>query len=136
MFGVGLLGSALIAIPVLAGTSAYVMSGAFHWRGSLDAQFEKARSFYGTLIASLVVGALIALIGVAPIKLLFISGIAGGIATPFTLALLMMIARDRKVMKQEHQIGAGLAVAGWGVTAVVFAASVIYLYRTATGGGS
>lgn len=133
LFGIGLLGSALIAIPVLASTSAYVMAGAFRWRGSLDAEFSRAGGFYTTLIASLLLGAIIALLGASPIQLLFLSGIAGGIATPFTLALLMLAARDRHVMSEQHRIGPTLACAGWGVTAVVLAAAVFYLYGTLTG---
>ena len=133
LFGVGLLGSALIAIPVLAGTSAYVMAEAFGWRHSLDASFARAEPFYETLLASLALGALVALLGVSPIRLLFISGIAGGIATPFTLALMMLVGRSRKVMG-EHRLGTGLTVAGWTVTAIVTTAALVFLVQTARGG--
>ncbi len=95
------------------------MAGAFRWRGSLDAEFSRAGGFYTTLVASLLLGALVALFGASPITLLFFSGIARGIATPFTLALLMLLARDRRVMSEQHRIGPVLACAGWGVTAVV-----------------
>jgi len=110
VFGVGLLGSALIAIPVLAGTSAYVMAEAFGWRRSLDATFAHATRFYYTLLGSLAIASLIALAGVPPIKLLFISGIAGGITTPFTLGLMMLVARSRKVMGDER-LSAPIAIA-------------------------
>lgn len=56
IFGVGLLASAILALPVLAATSAYVMAEAFGWRASLDSHFGQARSFYGAMIASLVIG--------------------------------------------------------------------------------
>ncbi|GAC1396094.1 MAG: divalent metal cation transporter [Vulcanimicrobiaceae bacterium] len=133
LFGIGLLGSALIAIPVLAGTSAYVMAEAFGWRRSLDASFARADRFYKTLVASLAIGAGIALCGVPPIKLLFISGIAGGIATPFTLALMMLVGRSRKVMGSEI-LGRRITVAGWFVTAVVTLAAVVFLVQTVRGG--
>jgi Mn2+/Fe2+ NRAMP family transporter len=131
VFGVGLLGSALLAVPVLAGTSAYVLAEAFNWRGSLDAEFRTARRFYTALLASLLIGATIAFLGVSPIALLFASGIAGGIATPFTLALMMLIGRDRKIMG-SHRISGAFAFAGWATTAVVLAATGIYLCRTVT----
>ncbi len=134
VFGVGLLGSALIAIPVLAGTSAYVMAEAFGWRRSLDARFRRAKAFYVTLIASLALGALVSLLGVAPIKLLFLSGIVGGIATPFTLGLMMLVARNRSVMN-EFRLGLPMTIAGWSVTAIVAFAAAVYLVRTATGAG-
>jgi Mn2+/Fe2+ NRAMP family transporter len=132
VFGLGLLGSAMIAVPVLAGTSAYVMAEAFGWRSSLDASFAKADRFYWTLVASLGIGAAIALVGVPPIKLLFFSGIAGGIATPFTLGLMMLVGRSRRIMGKQR-LGLTLAIAGWCVTSVVFASAVLYLVQTARG---
>lgn len=132
VFATALLGSALIAVPVLAGTSAYVMAEAFGWRRSLDASFARAKSFYWSLFASLGVGALVALAGIPPIKLLFFSGIAGGIATPFTLALMMLVGRSRKVMG-EHRLGNALTLAGWGVTAVVTIAAAVYFVQTIQG---
>lgn len=134
IFGIGLLASAILALPVLAATSAYVMAEAFGWRASLDHDFGQARAFYGALIASLVVGGGITLLGVGPIQLLFASSIAGGIATPATLAIMMVTARDARVMK-EHRIGRGLMSCGWLVTAVVSIAVVIFLWQTVTGGG-
>lgn len=134
VFGVGLLGSALIAIPVIAGTSAYVAAEMFGWRHSLDATFDRARPFYLTLAGCVTVAVAIALAGVPPIHLLFVSGIAGGIATPFTLALMLLVGRNRAVMGRRR-ISGWLAGAGWAVTAVVTAASVVYLYQTVTGSG-
>ena len=104
IFGIGLLASAILAVPVLAGTSAYVMAEAFGWRGDLDARFGQARPFYVALLLSLAIGVGITLFGVSPIKLLFFSSIAGGLGTPFTLAMMMLAARSRKAMG-EHRIG-------------------------------
>jgi Mn2+/Fe2+ NRAMP family transporter len=134
IFGVGLLASAILALPVLAATSAYVMAEAFGWRTSLNKEVGQARAVYGALIASLVVGGGITLLGVGPIQLLFASSIAGGIATPATLAVLMVTARDARVMK-EHRIGRGLMWGGWIVTAVVSVAVILFLWQTVTGRG-
>ena len=134
LFGAGLFGSALLAVPVLAGTSAYVMAETFGWRGSLDSKFPKARRFYGALLISLALGAIVASLGFSPIKLLFYSGIAGGLGTPLTLALLILIARDASVMG-KHRISSLLAAAGWLVFAVVVGASLWYLISLVHGGG-
>ncbi|MBV8368197.1 MAG: divalent metal cation transporter [Candidatus Eremiobacteraeota bacterium] len=134
IFAVGLLGSALVAIPVIAGTSAYVAAEMFGWRRSLDRKFDRARAFYLTLSGCVLIAVLIGMAGVPPIKLLFFSGIAGGIATPLTLALMLLIGRNRKVMR-DKPVPSWLAAAGWSVTAVVTAATVIYLGQTLTGGG-
>jgi len=132
LFAVGLFGSALIAVPVIAGTSAYVLAEAFGWRRSLDATFAGAPRFYRALLICLGIATAIALGGVPPIQLLFASSIAGGIATPLTLAFLMLIAERRDVMR-GHRIGGWLRAGGWAVTAIVTASVVLYLYQTATG---
>jgi len=129
IFGLGLLASAVLAIPVLAGTSAYVMAEAFGWRGDLDARFAQAPAFYVALLLSLTVGVGITLLGVGPIQLLFFSSIAGGLGTPFTLALMMLAARSKRAMG-DYRIGRGLATAGWLITAVVTVACGIYLWQT------
>jgi Mn2+/Fe2+ NRAMP family transporter len=135
IFAIGLLGSALVAIPVIAGTSAYVAAEMFGWRRSLDASFGGARAFYLTLSGCTLVAIIVGLAGVPPITLLFYSGIAGGIATPLTMALMLLVGRNRKVM-HHARISGWLALAGWGVTAVVGGATAIYLVQTVSGAGS
>jgi Mn2+/Fe2+ NRAMP family transporter len=134
VFGVGLLGSALVAIPVIAGTCAYVAAEMFGWRHSLDAKFAAAPRFYAVLIACVVLAGGIGFAGVKPITLLYYSGIAGGIATPLTMALMLLVGRNHKIMHQLR-IPPWLAAAGWCVFAVVSAATAVYLYQTVTGQG-
>lgn len=135
IFAIGLLGSALVAIPVIAGTCAYVAAEMFGWRSSLDASFDRARAFYLTLIGSVGIAVAIGFAGVKPITLLYYSGIAGGIATPFTLVLMLLVARDRRVMR-HRMIAPWLAIAGWCVVAIVTAAALIYLVQTVMGASS
>ncbi len=120
LFAVGLLASAAIAVPVLAGTSAYVVTQTFGWRGSLDAPFGHAPRFYGILLASLAISAAFAFVGFSPIALLYWASVAGGLATPLTLWFLIAIAQNRAIMGENH-IRGRLAVAGWTVTAIVTA---------------
>jgi Mn2+/Fe2+ NRAMP family transporter len=132
LFAIGLFGSALIAVPVIAGTCAYVVAEAFGWRRSLDVTFAGAPRFYRALLLSLGAATLIALGGVSPIQLLYASSIAGGIATPLTLVFLLLIAERRDLMR-EHRLGGLLRIGGWSVTAIVTASVVIYLYQTFAG---
>ena len=134
IFAIGLLGSATIAVPVIAGTSAYVAAEMFGWRRSLDKSFAEARKFYLLVSGAMVIGTGIAYAGVPPIKLLFFSGIVGGVATPFTMGLMLLIGREGRIMKGKR-ISPWLAIGGWGVAAIVTAATVIYLYELATGSG-
>lgn len=135
IFGIGLLASAVLAVPVLAGTCAYVMAEAFGWRGSLDTKFATAPRFYAALLVSLVIALGIALLGESPIHLLFVASIAGGLGTPVTLALMMLIARDRRIMG-DRRLSAPLVVAGWAVAAAVSLACLAFIVESVAGGGS
>ena len=135
VFAIGLLGSALVAIPVIAGTSAYVVAELFHWRASLDDRFRRDKAFYATLGAVVGVAALLGVAGVPPIALLFLSSIAGGVATPLTLVLMLLIGRDRKIMG-TRTISLPLAAGGWAVTAIVSGATLIYLWQSIRGSGN
>lgn len=134
VFGVGLLASALLAVPVLADTSAYVMAEAFGWRSSLHRPFQEAPKFYLALLLSLLVALGIMLLGIGPIQLLVISSIAGGLATPITLILMMLIARNPQVMG-NYRIGRRLTLGGFAVAAVATAACLLYLWQTLVPGG-
>jgi Mn2+/Fe2+ NRAMP family transporter len=126
LFAVGLLASAAIAVPVLAGTSAYVVTQTFGWRGSLNAPLQEAPIFYGVLIGSLAIAAGVALVGYSPIALLYWSSVAGGVATPLTLWLLVCVAADRQVMGR-NRIGGWLAAGGGIVAAIVTAACATFI---------
>jgi Mn2+/Fe2+ NRAMP family transporter len=131
LFGIGLLASALIAIPVLGATSAYVVSEMFGWGGGIDQKLWRAKKFYLTLIAVLVIGCGVALAGVSPIKLLFISSIVGGLATPITLTMMMLIAGNSSAMKRKP-LNPFLLGSGWIVTIVMTVAAAIFLCQTFT----
>jgi Mn2+/Fe2+ NRAMP family transporter len=106
----------------------------FGWGGGIDKKFWRAKKFYVTLIAVLVVGTGIALAGIAPIKLLFMSSIAGGLATPITLTMMMLIAGDHRVMRRKT-LNPILLVSGWVVTAVVTTAAAIFLFQIFSANG-
>ncbi len=126
IFGIGLLGSALLALPVLMGTVAYVVGAEFDWRRGLSEKVRNAPAFYAVIAVSTVFGAGIAYSGISPIRLLFIASIVGGIGTPVTLVFLLLVASDRRLMN-DLPINGWLAFAGWTVTTVVAGVSLIYL---------
>jgi Mn2+/Fe2+ NRAMP family transporter len=126
VFACGLLASAVIAIPVIAATIGFVTGETCRFKTDLDAPPAAARRFYGVLAASLLLGAALAALGPSPVTLLVDASIAGGLATPLTLAMLVAIGRDRTVMG-EQRIGLPLAAAGIAITAIVAVCSVAYL---------
>ncbi|MBV8081581.1 MAG: divalent metal cation transporter [Candidatus Eremiobacteraeota bacterium] len=130
LFAIGLLGSALVAVPVIAATTGYVVAQTFGWKGTLDADFPHARRFYVVIFASLAVAALLSLVGASPISLLYWASLGGGVATPVTLFFAVRIARD-KTMMGEHRIGPWLGAAGWLVTALITASAILFFATVA-----
>jgi Mn2+/Fe2+ NRAMP family transporter len=137
LFGVGVLGSALLAVPVIAGTTGYVAAHTFGWRGTLNAPFREAKGFYWIILLALACAAAISFAGVSPIALLYGASIAGGLGTPITLYFAVALARDETTMGSQR-IGPWLAGAGWIVAAIMSAASILYLglSMSAWGGGA
>lgn len=131
LFGIGLLGSSLIALPVLAGTSAYVVAEMFGWRKGIDAHFQQAPYFYGVVIATLIIAVGVSYLGVQPVRLLFAGSIAGGIATPVTLFFVLLAAQNEDLMGR-FKLRGWLLASGWLVFAIVTASVVFYLYQTFT----
>ena len=128
LFAIGLLASAAIAVPILAATSAYVVTQTFGWRGSLNASLNEAPVFYAVLLSSLAFAAALAYAGVAPIALLYWASVAGGLATPLTLWLLLAVATNRAIIG-ENRIGGWLAAGGATVATVVTASCALFLAK-------
>jgi Mn2+/Fe2+ NRAMP family transporter len=126
LFGVGLLASTVLALPVLMLTSAHVVGSEFNWRVGISAGLPNAPRFYATMAAAIALGALIALGGVPPIRILFIASIVGGLATPISLVFLMLVGTDAEAMN-GRPVSRRLAVAGWMVTGIVSLAGLAFL---------
>lgn len=90
LFAVGIIGLGLLAIPVLAGSSAYALSEAFGWREGLSKNFRQARGFYGVIIASTILGLLMNFFGFNPIRALVVTAVINGVVA---VPLLFIIAR-------------------------------------------
>lgn len=98
LFAVGIIGAGLLAVPILATTTAYAVAELFGWRESLSDKLSKARGFYFVITLSLLVGVVISLSKVDPIKALFYSQILAGILAPVILVLLLFLCNNKKIM--------------------------------------
>jgi NRAMP (natural resistance-associated macrophage protein)-like metal ion transporter len=123
IFAVGMIGTGLLAVPVLAGASAYAVAETFGWREGLDEHWRRAKSFYGVVAVATLVGLIIPFTGVKPIDALFFTSVLNGVAAPFLLVVIMLAARNKKVMGNQT-IGPVLTILGWIVTVAMFAALV------------
>ena len=121
IFAVGMIGTGLLAVPVLSGASAYAVSETFGWREGLDEDWWRAKSFYGVVAVATLVGLVIPFTGIKPIDALFFTSVLNGIAAPPLLVVIMLAARNKKVMGRQT-IGPVLTVLGWTVTIAMFAA--------------
>jgi NRAMP (natural resistance-associated macrophage protein)-like metal ion transporter len=104
IFALGVIGTGLLAVPVLAGASAYGIAEAFGWREGLERPLYQARGFYGVIALSTVVGMALNLIGVNPIQGLIYSALINGLVAVPLLALILLVANNRRVMG-EHVNG-------------------------------
>jgi Mn2+/Fe2+ NRAMP family transporter len=134
LFATGLIGAALIAIPIMSASSAYAVADTFGWPAGLSEQPWQAEGFYIVLTASLLVGMAFALLRIDPIKLSFYANVFTGVLAPIMVIYLMAIGNSRKIMG-EHKLG-WLTNFFLAVTALVLVAgSVLFFYGLATGQG-
>jgi len=123
VFAVGMIGTGLLAVPVLSGASAYAVSETFGWREGLDENWRRAKPFYGMVAIATLVGLVIPFTGIKPIDALFFTSVLNGMAAPPLLVVIMLAARNKKVMGRQT-IGPVLTVLGWTVTVAMFAALI------------
>ena len=121
LFSLGIIGTGLLAIPVLAGSAAYAVAETFRWKGSLDLKLYQARRFYGIVAIATLGGALLSLTKLDPMKALFWSAVINGMVAPPIMLVMMLLARNKRVMGTVtiHPLVASL---GWIATAVMAAA--------------
>ena len=98
LFTIGILGTGMLAIPVLAGSSSYAISESFQWREGLGKKLKSAYAFYGIIIISMIIGLCINFIGLNPIKVLIYSAVANGVVAPMVLIPMVIISSNKKVM--------------------------------------
>ena len=127
LFTTGVIGTGLLAIPVLAGSLSYIVSETFGWKGNLNKKFKQAKSFYRIMIVSLIISLLINFIGLSPIKALLYTAILYGLTSPVLIAIVLHIANNKKIMK-EHTNGKLSNVLGMITLLLMTAAAVTMIY--------
>lgn len=105
LFAVGIVGTGMLAIPVLAGSAGYALSETFGFHEGLNKSFKQATGFYVVIGVSLLLGFGLNLLGISPMKYLFYSAVLNGMVSPVMIGLLLLIANNKKIM--------GSYVNGW-----------------------
>ena len=126
LFSLGIIGTGLLAVPVLAGSAAYAMAETFQWRAGLDLKLVQAREFYGIIALAILGGVAIDFAPVDPIQALFWAAVVNGVIAVPIMIIMMLMADDATVMG-EFTITRRLKLLGWMATWTMAAAVVAML---------
>lgn len=123
LFGIGLIGAGILAVPVLTGSAAYAVAETFGWPSGLDENPRHAKKFYAVIAASTLVGVAIDFAGINPISALFWTAVINGVVAPPLLVVVMLVANNKRVMG-ERANGPFTNIVGLLATVVMFAAAI------------
>jgi NRAMP (natural resistance-associated macrophage protein)-like metal ion transporter len=98
LFAIGVIGTGLLAIPVLSGSLSYIITETFGWEQGLDKKFHEAKAFYIVMAISLILGLSLNYIGISPVKALIYTAILYGMTAPVLIAIILHISNNKKVM--------------------------------------
>lgn len=98
LFAIGIVGTGMLAIPVLAGSASYALSESFGWGGGLGKTLKQAHGFYGVIIISMLIGLAMNFIGLNPMKALIYSAVLNGLIAPIVLVLIVQLSANPKIM--------------------------------------
>jgi NRAMP (natural resistance-associated macrophage protein)-like metal ion transporter len=98
LFAIGVIGTGLLAIPVLSGSLSYIITETFGWEHGLDKKFHEAKAFYVVIAISLVLGLSLNYVGISPIKALIYTAILYGMTAPVLIAIILHISNNKSVM--------------------------------------
>ncbi|MCF1371567.1 divalent metal cation transporter [Burkholderia cenocepacia] len=127
LFALGIVGTGLLALPVLAGSAAYAAAGTFRWRNSLALQWGVAPEFYAVIVLAIVGGIAFTFMHFDPIRALYWSAVINGVSAVPIMVVMMLMARSKRVMG-EFAVSGALAWGGWIATlAMAIAAMGVFV---------
>ncbi|HEX9012086.1 MAG TPA: divalent metal cation transporter, partial [Anaerolineaceae bacterium] len=133
LFAAGIIGTGLLAVPVLAGSAAYAVADTFKIQQGLSLKLRQAPGFYATIVLSILIGAGLNLIGINPLTALYDTAVVNGLIAPPLMVLIMLISNNRNIMADKVN-GRLSNVLGWTATAAMTAASVALVISFIRGG--
>jgi Mn2+/Fe2+ NRAMP family transporter len=132
LFAIGLIGSGVLAVPILTGSAAYGVSEAFGWRSGLSRSPKKAPGFYAVIVAATLVGMAINFLGINPITALVLSAVLNGIVAAPLIVLVLLVSNSRSAMGVRTN-GRLLNIVGWVTAGVMGLAAVGLIVVTIIG---
>ncbi len=128
LFALGIIGLGLLAVPVLAGSTAYAIAEAFDWHEGLSRRLKEAPGFYAVIVASMMIGLALVAIGLDPIRALYLAAIFNGVTAPPLILLIVVLARSQKVLGEFRSGWFSLvATSAAGITMTIFPVAALIL---------
>jgi Mn2+/Fe2+ NRAMP family transporter len=128
LFTIGIMGSGLMAVPVLAGAGSYAISEALGWKEGLYRKFTQAHGFYGVMTFATLIGILINFTPIKPIQMLVYAAALNAILAPFLIILIIIVSNNKKIMG-EHTNSMISNILGLLITGLMIAASAALLFN-------
>ena len=125
LFALGIIGTGLLAVPVLAGSAAYAVTEMFGISGSLDAKPTKARLFYGTIAVTTLLGVSLQYVGIDPARSLYWAAVVNGVLAAPLMVMMMLIVRNPRAMGRLT-LGRRATITGWIATGVMAVATIVF----------
>jgi Mn2+/Fe2+ NRAMP family transporter len=127
-FALGIIGTGMLAVPVLAGSAAYAITESFRWRNGMDLKVVEAREFYGLIALATLGGVLLDFAPIHPIEALVLSAQINGVIAVPIMAVMMLLAHNRKIMG-TYTLSTRHTVIGWAGVGVMLVA-VVAMFAT------
>jgi len=126
LFAIGIIGTGLLAVPILAGSAAYAVSETFGWVEGLNRRPREAKAFYGAIALATAGGVALNLIGIDPMTALYWAAVVNGLLAPPLMVVTMLIAKNRTVMG-DLAVSGRLEIGGWLSTLVMWIVAGVFL---------
>ncbi len=130
LFALGIVGTGLLAVPVLAGSAAYAVAEAFGWREGLGKRFGQARGFYGVIALATLLGLGVSFAGIAPMTMLYWAAMLNGVLAPPLIVIILLIGNNKKIMG-EHVNSRISNILGWAIAALMGAVALGFFWAIA-----
>jgi len=127
LFALGIVGTGMLAVPILAGATSYALAESFGWKLGLHKNLKQAPSFYGIIILSMAIGLGLNFVGIDPIKALIYSAVGNGLVAPVILLFIVLLSGSHKVMKERvnHPV---ITIVGWVTVIAMLVAGIATIW--------
>ena len=123
LFAAGIIGTGLLAVPVLAGSASYAIAETFNIKEGLYRKFKEAHGFYGIITIAIFIGLIINFLSIPPFQLLYYTAVANGVIAPPLMIIIMLMSNNKKVLG-EHTNSRLTNILGWIITVIMFVCAI------------